>query len=39
MTLHWHDWLVIGWLALSLLAGLALGRAMACSPEREGDDQ
>jgi len=28
MTLHFHDWALLSWAVLSLLAVLALGRAM-----------
>jgi len=38
MTLHVHDWCVIGWIILSFIAALVVGRAMACSPDGDDDD-
>jgi len=34
MTLHFHDWALLSWAVLSLLAVLALGRAM-CHASRD----
>ena len=38
MTMHLHDWLLIGGLVTSVLLALALGRAMKRAEVDEGED-
>ena len=39
MTLHFHDWALLSWAVLSLLAVLALGRAMRHASKNDYRDE